>query len=194
MDLHDMVLKTRSYRRFDASVSIKKETLLELIELARRTGSGANRQPLKYVLSSEPQWNKKIFESLAWAGYLADWSGPIADERPTGYIIILNDKSISDSSPIDVGIAAQTILLGATTKNLGGCMFGSIGRKKLSETLALPDHLDIVLIIALGKPVEKVVLEDAEPGASIKYYREPDGTHHVPKRRKEELVFRIYPD
>ena len=61
MDLHDMVLKTRSYRRFDASVSIKKETLLELIELARRTGSGANRQPLKYVLSSEPQWNKKIF-------------------------------------------------------------------------------------------------------------------------------------
>jgi nitroreductase len=192
MDFQDMVRKSRSYRRFDAGHAIAGETLRGLIGLARISPSAANRQPLKFVLSSSPRWNATIFEHISWAGYLPEWGGPQPAERPTAYIVILVDKTVSQAADVDVGIAAQTILLGAVEKGLGGCMFGAVKRGELAKALGLQDNLAIALVIALGKPVERVVLEDLPEGGSIKYYREADGTHHVPKRKLEELVVASY--
>ena len=191
MNFLELSLKTRSYRRFDGLHQIGSNTLEGLIEIARCTPSAANMQPLKYILSCTPEWNQKIFSTLSWAGYLPDWPGPEEAEQPTGYIIILIDKSIRENSEIDVGIAAQTILLGATELGLGGCIFGSINRKELRPLLDIPSHFIISLAIAIGKPVEKVVLGDVESGASIEYYRDSDQTHHVPKRKIGELIYRI---
>ena len=192
MKFLELSLKTRSYRRFDGQHQIERNTLEGLIELARCTPSAANKQPLKYILSCEPEWNQKIFSTLSWAGYLPEWPGPEEAEQPTGFIVIMIDKSIRENSEIDVGIAAQTILLGATELGLGGCMFGSVNRKELRALLDIPDHFIIPLVIALGKPVENVVLGDAESEASIEYYRDIDQTHHVPKRKIGELIYRIY--
>lgn len=195
MDFKDLVLKTRSYRRFDASVAMDRKTLLDLVELARCSPSAANGQPLKYVLSCDPEMNAKIFSTLAWAGYLPEWPGPDEQERPTGYVVITIDTTItapSGWSGHDVGIVAQTILLGAVEKGFGGCMFGSIKRSELKDILALPEHLEINLVIALGKPVERVVLEDVKSDGSIKYHRDSDQTHYVPKRSKDELVLKVY--
>lgn len=192
MEMSDLVSKCRSYRRFDAGFAVDAATLRDLVSLARRVPSAANRQPLKYVLSCSPEMNLRIFETLAWAAYLKDWPGPGPRERPTAYIVVLQDTDISPSAEIDVGIAAQTILLAATARGLGGCMFGAIKRDQLAERLRLPPHLSIALVIAIGKPVERVVLEDMPAGGSIKYYRDPDGTHHVPKRAEEELIQAVY--
>lgn len=167
-------------------------TLKELVSLARQVPSTANRQPLKYVLSSSADMNARIFQTLAFAAYLKDWPGPTPEERPAAYIVMLLDTNISQSADIDVGIAAQTILLAATARGLGGCMFGAIKREQLAESLALPTHLSIALVIAIGKPVEHVVLEGLPDDRSIKYYRDPDGTHHVPKRAVEELIQAVY--
>ena len=185
--LKDLILKNRSYRRFDGTHRISRETLTGLVELARFSASGANNQPLKYILSHEPKQNAQIYECCAWAGYLKEWSGPDATERPTGYIILLGDKEVSPNFGCDHGIAAQSMLLGAVEQGLGGCMIGSINRKKLRENLALPDSFEILLILALGKPVEAVVFDDVENN-DIKYWREADGTHHVPKRPLSELI------
>ncbi|MQY76857.1 MAG: nitroreductase [Spirochaeta sp.] len=192
MDLTQLSLKSRTYRRFDAQHKIDLNTLEGLIKLARCTPSAANMQPLKYILSCTPEWNQKIFSTLAWAGSLPEWPGPGEAEQPTGYIIILIDKSIRENAEIDVGIAVQTILLGATELGLGGCMFASVNRKELRNLLDIPGHLIISLVVAIGKPVEKVVLVDAESGASIKYYRDSDQTHYVPKRKIGELIYRTY--
>ncbi len=195
MDFKELVLKTRSYRRFDASVSIEKQALLDLIELARCSPSAANRQPLKYVLSCEAEMNAKIFSTLGWAGALPEWPGPEEPERPTGYIVMCIDKSIAENLTWvghDVGIAAQSIFLGAVDKGLGGCMFGTIKKNELNNILALPGNLEIDLVIALGKPVEKVVLEDIKPDGSIKYHRDAEQTHYVPKRSRDELVLKTY--
>lgn len=186
----DLVLKNRSYRRFDENYEISETTLLELVDLARQTPSGANLQPLKYYLSADKETNNKIFSTLKWAGYLKDWNGPIEGERPTGYIVVLLDLRIKESIRFDVGIAAQTILLGATELGLGGCMFGAVERDELKKVLDLPFDFEIPLVIALGKPVEHVVMEDIPADGSIKYYRDEDGTHHVPKRRLEDIVIR----
>ena len=110
-----------------------------LVDLARLSASAANVQPLKYILSWEPQKNARIFPLLAWAGYLKDWPGPVAGERPAAYIVMLGDKRLRQSFETDQGIAAQSILLGATEKGLGGCIIASIQRRELRELLAIPD-------------------------------------------------------
>ena len=189
-NLRELVLKCRSYRRFDESHTIPRETLVELLGMARCTASAANMQPLKYILSADPETNARIFPCLGWAGYLKDWAGPVAGERPTAYIVLLIDESITKKHWCDDGIAAQTILLGAVERGLGGCMIGSINKEKLRSELEIPEHLKIQLIIALGKPGETVVLEDLEPGGDIKYWRDENDIHHVPKRMLEELIIK----
>lgn len=183
-----LVLANRSYRRFEETHGVDMETLKSLVDLARCTPSAANLQPLKYVLSNKPERNAVVFSTLAWAGYLTDWPGPVEGERPSAYIVILLDTRVSKSVGCDHGIAAQTILLGATEKGLGGCMFGSIDRDRLRRELAIDECFEILLVIALGKPVEKVVLEDVGPDGGIKYYRDEEGVHHVPKRKLEDVI------
>lgn len=187
-NFHDLVLKNRSYRRFDESHTISRESLVKLISLARCTASAGNRQPLKYLLSSDPETNDRVFSCLAWAGYLKDWDGPAPGERPSAYITILLDQTIAKDPMCDDGIAAQTILLGAVEAGLGGCIIASIQRERLRRELEIPENLGIRLVLALGKPAERVVLEDIDPGGDIRYWRDEEGTHHVPKRMVDALI------
>ncbi len=184
----DLVLANRSYRRFQESERIEADTLRSLVDLARCTPSAGNLQPLKYIISCTPEKNAKVFSCLAWAGYLTEWPGPEEGERPSGYIVVLGDTRIAKVFGCDHGIAAQTILLGATELDLGGCMFGAINRDRLRSELGIEDHLEILLVIGLGRPVETVVLEDAAADGGIKYYRDEARVHHVPKRRLEDIV------
>ncbi len=190
--IKELVLKTRSYRRFDNSAKLSTEELVSLIELTRFTASAANLQPLKYIASAEPEINSLIYSTLAWAGYIKDWNGPEPDEQPAGYIVVLTDQQIKSNADIDVGISAQTILLAASERGLGGCVFSSIRRDKLKNLLEIPDYLAVSIVIAVGKPIEKVVIEDAGPGDSIKYYRDSESVHHVPKRKPEEILLKTY--
>jgi nitroreductase len=184
----ELVKENRSCRRFYQDHPVAPETLKEFVDLARMSASGANLQPLKYVLSCDPQKNAEIFSCLAWAGYLKDWPGPGEGERPAAYIVVLGDTSISESAGCDHGIAAQTILLGAREKGLAGCMLGSIDRKALRDSLNIPSQLKILLVLAIGKPREQVVLETVGSDSSIRYWRDNDGVHHVPKRKLEDLI------
>jgi nitroreductase len=190
MNLKDLILKTRSCRRFDESHSVNLKTLEELVDLARLSPSGANRQPLKFLLYNTPENCEKIFPFLAWAGYINDWHGPDKGERPSGYIIILGDKSVTDIFGVDHGIAAHSILLGATEKGLGGCMIASIKREELKEELSLPDNYEILMIIALGKPVEKIIIEKVKDD-DVKYWRDSEKNHHVPKRDLKDLIINL---
>ena len=186
--IRDLIIKNRSYRRFVQEVSIERQTLKEFVDLARLSASGANLQPLKYILSCDPQKNALIFPHLAWAGYLKDWPGPSEGEKPSAYIIILIDTRIRDSVGCDHGIAAQSILLGATEKGLGGCIIGSVQRAGLRKALDIPSHYEILLVVALGKPKEKAVLETVGPSGDIKYWRDAEGVHHVPKRSLDDII------
>jgi len=188
MMIKDLVLKNRSYRRFQQRATINQETLRELVDLARLSASAGNKQPLKYILSGEPPKNALIFPCLRWAAYLKDWPGPAEGERPAAYIVILGDKNLSDSFGSDQGIAAQSILLGATEKGLGGCIIASIQKEKLHEALAIPANYEILLVIALGQPTETVVIESVGADGDIKYWRDAEDKHHVPKRSLAEII------
>lgn len=187
--IKDLILKNRSYRRFHQEVTIDHETLKELVDLARLSASASNLQPLRYMLSSDPEMNARIFTHLAWAGYLKDWPGPEEGERPSAYIIILKEKTTKSSwAKCDLGIAIQNMLLGAVEKGLGGCIIASVDRDKLRDDLKIPARYDIFLVIALGKPKEDVVIDSVETAGDIEYWRESDGTHHVPKRSLDDII------
>jgi nitroreductase len=186
--IKDLVYKNRSYRRFYQDILVTPETLKELVDLARMSPSARNAQPLKYMLSYDPKKNDLIFSTLAWAGYLKDWGGPVEGERPSAYIIVLGDKEVSLSFGCDHGIAAQSILLGAVEKGLGGCIIGSVQREILVSLLNIPNRFEILVVIALGKPREEVLAEPIGAFGDIKYWRTADGVHHVPKRSIEEII------
>jgi nitroreductase len=186
--IEDLVHQNRSCRRFYQDQPVSRETLLGLVNLARLSASAANLQPLKYALSWEPEKNAAIFATLAWAGYLKDWPGPVEGERPSAYLVILGDRDIAGGFGCDHGIAAQSILLGAREKGLGGCMIGSIKRDQLRQILGLSERYEILLVIALGRPKEEVVLTEVGPDGNIKYWRDEKGVHHVPKRRLDDII------
>lgn len=186
--IKDLIEKNRSYRRFYGDYSIELEVLEELVDLARLSPSGRNLQPLKYYTCANPDINANIFKTLSWAGYLKDWAGPEESERPTAYIVMLVDRELTAGTPaIDEGIACQSILLGATEKGLGGCIIQSVKRTELAELLSIPSSLEIALVIALGKPKEEVRLVEVKDG-NIKYYRDDNGCHYVPKRNLKDII------
>jgi nitroreductase len=188
MMLDELLLSSRSYRRFHQDHLLDENLLKDLVQLTRLCPSAANRQPLKYLLSWLSEQNARIFPHLGWAAALTDWPGPAEGERPGGYIVLLGDTTISRQFDWDSAIAAQTMILGAVERSLGGCIIGSIDRVGLRATLDIPPHLEILLVVALGKPAERVVLEDGIAPEGRPYWRDSQGVHHVPKRPLAALL------
>ncbi|MEA1967362.1 MAG: nitroreductase family protein [Thermodesulfobacteriota bacterium] len=188
MSLLDLIKSNRSCRRFDQSVKVESAFLRDLVELARLSASAGNLQPLKYMISADEEKNQEIFSCLGWAAYLKDWKGPGEGEKPSAYIVIVGDKTITGNFRCDHGIAAQSILLGAREKGFAGCMLAAINHKKLRSFLDIDEKKEILLVIALGKSAEEVRLEKLGPGGDIKYWRDENSIHHVPKRSLDELI------
>ena len=185
--LKDLILKNRSYRRFDQSALVPMKLMHEMVEAARLSASARNMQPLRYMLFNNAADCERIFPSLAWAGYMKDWPGPADGERPTAYIIQLGDLDLTNDWWCDDGIAAQSMLLTAVEEGFGGCIIGSVQRERLRDLLDIPDRYKIIQVLALGLPAEKVVIDEVVQG-DIKYWRDEKGVHHVPKRGIDELI------
>lgn len=188
MTLRDLVTKSRSCRRFQEAARIPRPLLLELVDLARLSPSGANLQPNKFCIITEQDACGRLFPCLGWAAYLPQWPGPGPGERPPAYIIILHDEDISPFSGCDHGIAAQTILLGGTERSLACCILGSFNKERLSVELGLRPSLRPVLVIAIGRPAETIVIEPLPENGDVRYWRDEQGVHHVPKRSLEDIV------
>jgi len=191
MQFKDLVKKSRSYRGYDESRRISREELLELVDCARFAPSSVNRQPLRYYLASEQEQLDRIQPLTGWAQNLPGHGLPYPGHRPTAFIVICQEtewEPATDRYLRDVGIVAQTILLAAAEKDLGGIMIGNFSPRRISAALELPDHLVPMLILALGKPDETIVLTEASAGESVRYYRDENDVHYVPKRKLEDVV------
>jgi len=191
--LKQLVEKNRSYRKFAYSHKITEAELLQMVDLARLTPSSKNMQPLKYILVFNELDTQAVFPHLRWAWYLKDWGGPTPEERPTAYIVMLLDKQLNNQVDFEAGIAAQTILLAAAEMNLGGCIIHTINRYELSRFFQLPESLEMVLVIALGKPAQEVIINEIENNQSVIYFTDEDQKHHVPKRKLKDIIWKPNP-
>lgn len=181
---------SRSYRRFDESRPVSREQLLMLVEAARFAPCARNAQELRFHVVADADERARVFRHLRWAAALKDWNGPEPGERPGGYVVILAPEPSVKTAlhGYDAGMAAQTILLAARTLGLGGCVVKSFDQGLLAELRVADPGLDASLVLALGVPAEQVVLEPADTPHGLAYWREPDGSHHVPKLSLEELL------
>lgn len=187
----DLVMQNRSYRGYDETRKVTREELLELVDLTRYTASTANTQPLKYYISCSGEETAEIQKLTKWAGALPHLGLPYPGTRPTAFIVICLDEDIAKGPMFlrDVGIAAQTMLLAAAEKGLGGCMIGSFSKDELKALLHLPEKVEPNLVIAIGKPSEHIVLTGIGADGSTRYYRNEAGTvHYVPKRSLEDIL------
>ena len=187
----DLVKANRSCRGYDETYRMTKEELLDFVDHARLTPSGINAQPFKYYLAWKQDQVQQILPHTKWAGLLSHLKLPHEGMNPTGFIVICQDLNIQKSlvkHQKDMGVVAQTILLAATEKKLGGCIINNISATSLKKALELDEHLMPVLVIALGKPQEKVILTEVENGGSTKYYRDEFDVHYVPKRKLEDII------
>lgn len=187
--IRDLIIKNRSYRRFNSAIKITQQQIESWIELARFSASGRNMQPLKYAICTNELVNAKIFPNVGWAGYLRHWKGPKEGDRPVAYVAVMHDKSLSDKYFCDDGIAMQSILLGAVEDGFGGCMIGSFNKSKVTRILDLPENLEILWLIALGKPEERSIIDDCK-NDEIKYWRDKNELHHVPKRLLNDIIIK----
>lgn len=182
----ELLKKNRSYRRFDVTREISRELLISFVESARYTASAANLQRLRFTVVNEKNACDDIFSSLKFAGYLKEWKGPSETERPAAYIIVSSKSDLDALLAIDLGISAEAILLTAAEVGVGGCMFRSYNAEKIKEHIPEKEQ-NPCLVIALGYPVENVYITDAKNG-DIKYYRDEQDNHAVPKLSLEELI------
>lgn len=177
----------RSYRKFDNTFPVTKDQLKNMIQNACYCPSAGNLMPLRYFISNNNEINNKIFDNLGWAAYLKDWQGPTPNEQPTAYIIILSEKAQAKYTMCDTGIAAQTILLSAVEMGLGGCLLANFNNDKLKKDIQIPEQYDVCLVIAIGKPTEKIIIEHVTNN-DVKYWRDDKLIHHVPKRDIKEVI------
>lgn len=192
--MQEIIAKTRTFRRFVEKERLSTAFLEELIDLARLGGSARNCQPWQYMVVNTPELCEKIFPFLGWAGYLSDWKGPVPGERPSAYILCLLNKdrlNVPESlAQFDLGVATQNILLGAMEKRVGGCRIGAFS-PKLAELFVIPEQLQLSLVIALGKPRETVIIEECKNDEDIRYWRDENGIHHVPKRSLDSCLIEL---
>ena len=186
--IKELILKNRSYRRFYEEKLIEKSNLKELVNLARLSPSGGNIQALRYILVNAKEQNDKIYKHIFWAGYYKDWDGPKEGDKPSAYMVVVKDTTLKTSLPQDEGIAVQSILLGAVEKGLGGCIIANVNKNNLAVALNLDEKYEIALVLALGYPKEEVVIETINEYGDIKYWRDENEVHHVPKRSLEDLI------
>ncbi len=189
--LMDLIRKNRSYRGYDESYRFTKEEMMEIVEYARLSASSMNAQPLRFFIAWEKDVVDRIQEHTGWAKALPELELPHRGMCPTGFIVICQDKEVQSSASTfvrDVGIVAQSMLLAATERGLGGCMIGSFSAKGIREACQLSENLQPMLVVAMGKPAEKVVLLDVEEGESLNYYRDENDVHYVPKKKLEDIV------
>ena len=194
--LKEIIKKNRTFRRFYQDYKIPDKTLIELIDLARLSSSPRNQQALKFIPINSEELNSEVFKLLSWAGALTDWKGAEEGERPSAYIIILEDRNLippksKSFNDMACGIVAQSITLGAVEKNIGGCMVAAIQKNKLKKLLNLSEQFEILLVIALGKPKEEIILEKMPKNGDFNYWRDDNNIHHVPKRELDEIITKI---
>ena len=187
----DLIIRNRSYRGYDESYVFSKEQLMNYVDGARFCASSVNIQPLKYYIAWEKEDTDKIQSRIKWARQLPQMTLPHPGMCPTAFIIICQDRTISDNLSRfmkDVGIVAQSMLLMAAEEGLGGCMIGNFKPQEIQEGLGLPEHLHPLLVVALGKPAETIVLTEVGADGNTAYYRDENDVHYVPKRKLEDLL------
>lgn len=184
LSLDTLLHRNRSYRGFSAAVDVSEAQLRELVGVVPLVASGMNRQALRFRLVTGA--DAALVHPLVKLGAaLPEEHLPHPGMEPKAYIVVCSAVPEDKVVDMDLGIAAQSILLKATEMGLGGIFILNFRREALKEALGLP--LEPLAVLGLGKPAETVFLVPGASPDALTYYRK-DGVHYVPKLSVDQLI------
>ena len=179
-----LLAKNRSTRGYDASYLVRADQLRRIVSVNSKLASARNRQVLRFrpVTADEAH---KVLPSIRMGAGLKELQLPFKGTEPNAFIVVCSTTEPRNSTYVDLGISAQSMLLQAVEMGLNGLCIMDFDADKLVDSLQLP-HKPL-LVIAVGKSGEKVQLVDIRDGDDHAYYRE-NGVHYVPKVVVEDLI------
>ena len=178
--------KNRSYRGYDKSFVVRREMLERIVAVNTKIASAKNQQVLRFKLVTKETGADIVLQNMKLGGLLPELHLPFAGTEPEAFIIICSTIPENKFVDIDLGIAAQSMLLKATEMGLGGIMIGAFNKAKITEAFQLP--YEPLLMIAVGKGNEKIKLEPVNAEDKLAYYRDEKGVQYVPKIKWEQLI------
>ena len=184
--LDTLLRKNRSHRAFDTSYTVAKRQLEAIVSVNDKLPSGRNAQTLRFRLLDAPGGGEDFCRFLHLGGYLPELHLPVPGTEPKAFIIVCSTEAESPIVNIDLGISLQSMALKAVEIGLNALIVKAFNRQEIKEALGLP--LDPLAVLAIGKGTERIVLDEVHTGSDLRYYRDADGTHHVPKIAISELL------
>ena len=183
VSLISLLAKNRSTRGFDTTFKVRKDQLVALVEAARLAPSARNQQVLRFrlVTAEEAQF---VLPHIGLGGALPELHLPLPNTEPNAFVVICTTKE-GRYVDMDLGIAAQTMLLRAVEMGLNGVCIAAFNPEAISANLKLPYPPQ--LILAIGRSAERIEVVDIAENESTTYFRK-ENTHFVPKLRTEDLT------
>ncbi len=192
MEVYEAIKKRRSIRRFK-NEAVPYAALEKCIDAARLAPSGRNQQLCEYVVINDAKVLPGIFEHIGGSAKLPpDKGGPKPEQAPKAYTLVLINKTLEGDinrrrvTLIDVGLAAENIMLAALEQGLGCCPILMFNEADIKLLLDIPDGYDIALVIAMGYPDESPLAEEAKDSLNI--WVDDKGVRHVPKRKLADII------
>ncbi len=187
MDMMEVLRTRRTFRSFTQE-PVPQDVLADILEAGRLANCGANRQSLRFVVAQKAEDVAALCELTKWAAAIPDGAGtPKPEQRPTLYIVVLQDTTVPGHSDMDVGIAVASMTTAAWAKGVGSCIIGTLHRSKTARLLGLPENLQVHTGIAFGYPAHRSTVVPLKDGQK-NYWRDSKGDYYVPKYETEDIV------
>ncbi len=180
----ELLTKNRSTRGYKKAYKVSRQELERIVGVCTRIPSARNQQVLRMRLVTHDSGADKVLPLVKMGAALPELHLPLPGTEPEAFIVVFSTVPENPMVDIDLGIAAQSMLLKAVEMGLNGLIIAAFNRAKLQETLALP--YTPLLLLAIGKGNEHIELKPIDESESHAYYRE-NGVHIVPKVMQLEV-------
>ena len=148
--LTDLIEQRRSRRAY-SSQPIEPEKIESLFEAARWAPSSMNEQPWAYIYATQDQpelWNALI-DALNESNRVWAKEAPLLVLSMARKTHILNG-AVNVSAKYDVGAANALLSMQATQFGLNVHQMGGYDRKRVIESLNIPETHEPIVIMAIG--------------------------------------------
>lgn len=183
--LDELLLRNRSHRGYLKDYVVKREELERIVGVCSKLASGCNQQVLRYHLVTRGEESEHVLQCIRLGAALPELHLPLPGTEPEAFIIACCGVPESKLVDMDLGIALQSMSLKAVEMGLNALIIGAFNKAEV-KTL-LPDGMEPLAILAVGKGIEKIELVPIAPGESHAYYRQ-EGVHYVPKVQAKDLI------
>lgn len=167
--LDELLLRNRSHRGYNKNYVVRQDELERIVGVCSKVPSARNQQVLRFRLVTRDTGADLVLKNIRLGAALPELHLPLPGTEPEAFIVVCSIVPESKMVDIDLGIAIQSMLLKAVEMGLNGITIGAFDKGEVQQALQLP--YEPLMILAIGKGIEKIELVNIKPQESHAYYR-----------------------